>query len=85
MNAKELWAAMRGQYASAPDAVNIKGAWRWTFKHEGSHEPVGRAVKTLEQHGIVSCMYFAGGRASANLTDKGRDAANCPLRSGWPK
>lgn len=85
MNAKQLWAAMRGQYAGSPAGLNVNGPWLWTFKHEGTNVPVGRAVKTLEKHGIVECSYYSGGRASANLTDKGRNPQNCPLHSGWPK
>jgi len=82
MNARELWAAMQQKYAKVPGATCISGRWVWIFPHHGDNIPVGRAVKTLQEHGIVECQYYSGGRAAANLTDMGRRAS--PLQSGWP-
>lgn len=53
------------------DAVNERGTWRFV-KHG---ENYSRQVKGLQARGLVSVTYYAGGKASAWLTDEGRRVA----------
>ena len=52
------------------DGHCYRGVWRWTLK-DGT--PVTRQITTLRRWGLIDCMYFTGGRASASPTDAGRN------------
>lgn len=49
------------------EGVCIRGVWHWRV---GRDETQTRGVNALLKTGYLDAIYFAGGRASANLTDK---------------